>query len=454
MTETDCSICTEKLGTAVTCAKCAGSSCRKCFQSYLLNSTLTPTCMHCRYSLSDDFVIDNTALSWRTKTYKKYREQLLYDSERARFPESQVNAEIYLNAKRISEPLVEELACAKPRLKELRLLIKEHDLPNRGEIVGSKKERASIKRGYTFERRTLIRRIAELEHTCATYNTAIVTYGWTNDGIVEKVKRTFVKACPTTGCNGFLNEEFLCGLCSALVCKSCHEIKIDTHECNEDTVASVKALKAEARPCPSCATLISKIDGCDQMWCTQCKTTFSWRTGLRESGNTHNPHYYEWMRLNGGLPRAPGDIVGCGFPRWADVLAMEKDSKYVNRLAWYHRKVSHFQGVVNRDVGPIDNYSCRIQLLAKEITEEKFKTLIQRKDKAWRKSTAKKQIYDMTYVAAGDIFRNCLAGTSFKEACLSLEALFKYSNKSFERIAVGYDCKIVQYPFYDKIQLW
>jgi len=410
--------------------------------------------MHCRYTLSDDFVIDNTALSWRTKTYKKYREQLLYDSERARFPESQVNAEIYLNAKRIHDPLKEELFIHSSRLITVRALIKEHDLANRESLslTGSNRERTLAKRALTAERRTLISRIAELNRLCSLYYIAVVTYGRVNDGLVEKVKRTFVKACPTTGCNGFLNEEFACGLCSSVVCKSCHEIKLEGHECNEDTVASVKALKAEARPCPSCATLISKIDGCDQMWCTQCTTTFSWRTGLRESGHTHNPHYYEWMRLNGGLPRAPGDIVGCGFPRWAVVFAIDKDSKYANRLAWYHRQVIHFNDIVNRDVEPIDNYNCRIQLLTKEISEEKFKTLIQRKDKAWRKSTAKKQIYDMTYVAAGDIFRNCLAGSSFKEACLSLETLFKYSNKSFERIAVGYDCKIVKYPFYDILQ--
>ena len=121
-------------------------------------------------------------------------------------------------------------------------------------------------------------------------------------------KRVVVKACPAPGCRGFLAEDFSCPMCSINVCKDCHETLEEAHVCNADTVASVKALAAEARPCPTCASSISKIDGCDQMWCTQCQTTFSWRTGLKEQGLTHNPHYYEFMRRNGGMPRAPGDM--------------------------------------------------------------------------------------------------------------------------------------------------
>jgi hypothetical protein len=42
------------------------------------------------------------------------------------------------------------------------------------------------------------------------------------------------------------------------------------------------------------------------MWCIECKTAFSWSKGTVEVGMVHNPHYYQWMRQNGGMPRTDG----------------------------------------------------------------------------------------------------------------------------------------------------
>ena len=71
--------------------------------------------------------------------------------------------------------------------------------------------------------------------------------------------------------------------------------------------------KKETRSCPSCGTNIFKIEGCDQMWCTQCHTGFSWRTGLKVTGVIHNPHFYQWQ--NEGGAEAPIHVPGavmCG----------------------------------------------------------------------------------------------------------------------------------------------
>jgi len=38
------------------------------------------------------------------------------------------------------------------------------------------------------------------------------------------------------------------------------------------------------------------VKNCDQMYCTQCNTAFSWKTGTLETGRIHNPHYYEQIR--------------------------------------------------------------------------------------------------------------------------------------------------------------
>lgn len=53
------------------------------------------------------------------------------------------------------------------------------------------------------------------------------------------------------------------------------------------------------------------VKNCDQMWCIECKTAFSWSKGTVEVGLVHNPHYYQWMRQNGGMPRNNG-LPGAG----------------------------------------------------------------------------------------------------------------------------------------------
>ena len=120
----------------------------------------------------------------------------------------------------------------------------------------------------------------------------------------------FVRACPSEECRGFLSSDWKCGLCNLDTCKKCHVLKTEKkqHTCNPDDVETAKLLANDTKPCPKCHTGIFKIDGCDQMWCTQCHTAFSWRTGEIET-NIHNPHFYEWQRsMNGGVaPRVPGD---------------------------------------------------------------------------------------------------------------------------------------------------
>jgi len=120
---------------------------------------------------------------------------------------------------------------------------------------------------------------------------------------------TYIHKCANAACAGFL-KDWICELCDTKVCAECREIKGTGHVCDPTNVESVAAITAQAKPCPSCATMISKVDGCDQMWCTQCKTAFSWTTGARETTVIHNPHYYDWVRQNGlPLPRNREDCA-------------------------------------------------------------------------------------------------------------------------------------------------
>ena len=228
-----------------------------------------------------------------------------------------------------------------------------------------------------------------------------------------------------SGCKGFLDKSLTCGLCAVKVCFSCHEQRLGGHVCNKDVVASVKAIRAEARPCPSCSALISKIDGCDQMWCTQCHVTFSWITGLRETGATHNPHYYAWARLNGGL--APVQDP-CTFPTLAQVCAVYNDPVILE----YHRYLVHIRSTVLLTAAAAeDNAYLRVLYMAGVYNKQSFcECLLDNFIKA-QTDRRRRQIYEMVYAAGGDLLR----GSAAAAAAAALKQLLAYGDECLRKLS-------------------
>ena len=93
------------------------------------------------------------------------------------------------------------------------------------------------------------------------------------------------------------------------------ESKTNGHTCDPEKIATYEMIKRECKACPGCGEPISKINGCDQMWCTKCHVAFSWDTGKIDYGNVHNPHFIEWERMQGKMMiRQPGEILCGGLP--------------------------------------------------------------------------------------------------------------------------------------------
>jgi virulence-associated protein VapD len=119
-------------------------------------------------------------------------------------------------------------------------------------------------------------------------------------------KRTFTMKCPAPECRGFLNTQYICGLCERGTCAHCLTLYSEEdadgrkHECKPEDVETVKEIKKSCRNCPSCGMSIFRIEGCNQMFCTSCNTAFDWATGRELVTNQiHNPHYSEYLRKMG-----------------------------------------------------------------------------------------------------------------------------------------------------------
>ena len=67
------------------------------------------------------------------------------------------------------------------------------------------------------------------------------------------------------------------------------------------------------------------------MWCTICKTAFSWNTGKVINGQVHNPHYFEYLRR---LGREDEEIAN----RFGENPCNRRIDGVLNRINILHRR--------------------------------------------------------------------------------------------------------------------
>jgi hypothetical protein len=88
------------------------------------------------------------------------------------------------------------------------------------------------------------------------------------------------------------------------------------------------------------------------MWCISCQTPWDWNTGKVVTGGIiHNPHYYEWMKRNGGAaPRNPADVPCGGYPNAWELRRMPKGirTNIANYFFEFHRICQELQDISER----------------------------------------------------------------------------------------------------------
>lgn len=136
----------------------------------------------------------------------------------------------------------------------------------------------------------------------------------------RKSSSTSIFSCPSSECMGKLKTNGCCGLCGKQYCVECGQEKFEQHLCKKEDVDTIRELQKNTRPCPRCHIPIYKMEGCDQMWCVQCHTTFSWKTGAITHGVVHNPHFYAFRRQAQETHRSLGDIPCGGLPNEIEMI--------------------------------------------------------------------------------------------------------------------------------------
>ena len=428
--------------------ECNVLACKECVRTYLSTQTGDPHCMGCKIAFDDNFIVMNLNRTWCEKDYRQHRKGILLEQQMARMPETVEAAERYNEINTISEKNRE----INNQISDLRRTIRQLEIErNRNEV-----------RVYNLNR-----------------------HG--NPEGKEQEKRKFIMACPDEDCRGYLSTGYKCEMCKLFTCSHCLKIigpdkNNHNHVCNEDDVKTADFIKSTTKPCPGCGERIFKIEGCDQMWCTQCHVAFSWKTGMIDNGVVHNPHFYAHQRAGGGAPlRNPGEIACGGMPNWWNIRNIMRNRyyvlhsphrnefrKFIENIGDLHRTFAHIQHYelqrARQKIRDNANHEPdRIRYLLKQITKEELANNVIRKDKLRRKYTELVHIYELIHVVSVDLFRwienyidneapksqfndvELIIMTNINEKINELEGLRVYANEQLGTISVSYNQKVPQF---------
>ena len=440
----ECEICAGEYSKSkiIECGYCNLNACRDCNKTYLLSITDEIHCMKCKNKWNLEFCHKNLTKIFVNGKYKKHQTNLLFETEKSRFPETMPFVEDYMTIKR-----------KQIELKDIRTIEKE-----------IRKKYTEIKR----KKWQLDREIIDLQ-----------IWGRRNKK-KEEEKRVFIRPCSVNECRGFLSTKWKCAVCDVYTCSKCRETKTDGHVCKEENLKSAELIRKETRNCPACGVSIYKISGCDQMWCVKCQVAFSWKTGLRVHGIVHNPHYYQWRREGGRNIRNAGEVHCGGIPnfRWYEqkiyscniitntviynfpgttrkenaneFYVPDTYTTYQKMLGDIHRAVIHFQEIilnVQRRICNrlIDNQRLRVEYLSGDLSEEKMKrTLISRK-LGNNKEKVVLDVYELLNTVWTEsmiqIYNNCNVQT-IQEEIQRMTRVTILGNKELIKICHMYDCPV------------
>jgi len=231
------------------------------------------------------------------------------------------------------------------------------------------------------------------------------------------------------------------------------------HTCTPEALATAALIRKDTKPCPTCGEMISKIDGCDQMFCTSCHKPFSWTTGQSITrGVIHNPHYFQWLAKGGQTaPTNPGFVPCGGLPQAYHVQtslrnAFKEDRKQILEIL---RICSHVMDVerhrYERHLDPVNNELVGVQFLLKERSEEDWKKHLGRAEKERQKSNEIRDILDAFNGAAIDLFRRIDVGKVYtlEEAVhlittlrIEMEELRRFSFDAMSEVGKFFNCSV------------
>lgn len=414
-----CNVCCEKFNKVqrkqVICLHCNYSLCRECVKQYILVNMDDTHCMNCKKHWDREFLVNNLTKVFINNDLRDHRQKILVEREKALLPATQVIVEAINDKEKVYKELAEfDAKCS-------------------------------------IERANITNKLYELD--CIIHGSK-----------EPKERKQFIRKCGVDGCRGYLSTQWKCGICESTTCKDCLEIlpkdSNTNHTCDPNNVESAKLILKDSKPCPKCAALIYKIDGCSQMYCTACNTAFDWKSMKIETGRIHNPHYYEYLRKmskNGEIPREPGDNPennACNLdnrmPNTSAIYNMLYNKikprnvysdKHCTKIMEIVRSIFHIQAHYQFQQKDMDHEKkrLRIKYLQELISEDEWMSELQKKEKRQDKILAYLQVARLLELVGADIVHK-IYNQTLQALVDEFEVLRQHANDGFASVAKQYSC--------------
>lgn len=284
----ECVVCvenfTQNIRKSIRCPFCDVNVCKKCWRTYFLSLITDPKCLECHKELPSDFLYNNFPSSFMNDELIKSKEKWMVSYYRENLQNLYPTVSRYLkdNEKYLFCPFCVRI------FKKPSLRYTEDDTDDTSKVHITK---------HLCTEKHVLRKLP------FKFRNRYYPYFMTQSPTPVQEKITEVIHCPVPECGGLVSDDENCECfkCSISLCRKCHSVKNDNHQCDKNNILNIAEIKKNTKPCPSCHIPIHKISGCYQMWCTRCHTAFDYTTGKIEIRNDriHNPHYFDYIREKG-----------------------------------------------------------------------------------------------------------------------------------------------------------
>jgi hypothetical protein len=402
----ECDTCITEYSTLIVCTKCEYKSCKVCIDKFLCESINEPNCMSCKHPFTREFLITSMGSSWYDNKYKNTRKAVLLDREKAMFPATMEFAEEYKKNQRFLKEYITRLERGEGILAELER--GEEGIP--AEILAS------------------------------------------TDGVSDKKTVTKSKVytkCPVEKCTGMLNDANECISCDAKVCSKCCEVKEaeHVHVCDPNTVETMKLLTKDTKNCPKCTTPIHRSEGCYQMWCTCCHTTFHYRTLEILTERIHNPEYTDWLKNNTITITIQGD-GDCNVLEYTTFnRVFGRNTPLANSCINIFERIEHVRAIIlapvqhrlekltSEDTRTLN----RAQFMIGKIDETKYKTLLFKSYKQVQRWSDVRDLLNMYITTLTNILTNVIVTKDLANLQFEIKTLCSYFEQQKKRIDCIYE---------------